>query len=91
MPAGNNYASDRKADAGGGGHERAGDAGMRLPLDIAGAVEALGLSVPLSGLRPWLIGAAVILLGVRALQIYRGQRSCQKWSRLSLILFRHRS
>ena len=58
-----------------------------LPLGIAGAVGALGLSVALERLRPWLIGVAVILLGVSAFQIYRGQRSCQKRSRLSLICF----
>jgi hypothetical protein len=33
-----------------------------LPLGIAGAVGALGLSVALASLRPWLIGVAVILL-----------------------------
>ena len=35
-----------------------------LPLGIAGAVGALGLSVALEALRPWLIGIAVILLSV---------------------------
>lgn len=58
-----------------------------LPLGIAGAAGALGLSVALERLRPWLIGLAVILLGVSAFQLYRGQRSCQKRSRLSLICF----
>jgi hypothetical protein len=58
-----------------------------LPLGIAGAVGALGLSVALASLRPWLIGVAVILLGFSSWQIYRGQRSCRKRSPLSLILF----
>jgi len=58
-----------------------------LPLGIAGAVGALGLSIALERLRPWLIGLAVVLLGVSAFQIYWGQRSCKKRSRLSLILF----
>src|ERR1700689_1636070 len=58
-----------------------------LPLGIAGAVGALGLSVALERLRPWLLGVAVILLGGSAFQMYRGHRSCQKRSRLSLILF----
>ena len=58
-----------------------------LPLGIAGAVGALGLSVALERLRPWLIALAVVLLGVSAFQIYRGQKSCQNRSRLSLILF----
>src|SRR5207244_4392360 len=58
-----------------------------LPLGIAGAVGALGLSVALAELRPWLIGLAVIFLGVSFFQIYRGWKSCQGRSRLSLILF----
>jgi hypothetical protein len=46
-----------------------------LPLGIAGAMGALGLSVvALESLRPWLIGLAVILLGVSCLQIYRGPK-----------------
>ena len=57
-----------------------------LPLGIAGAVGAVGLSSALEGLRPWLIGLAVILLSVSAVQIYRG-RSCQRRSHLGLILF----
>lgn len=56
-----------------------------LPLGIAGAAGALGLSVVLERLRPWLIGLAVILLGVSAFQMYRRGKSCQKRSRLSLI------
>jgi uncharacterized membrane protein YidH (DUF202 family) len=58
-----------------------------LPLGIAGAAGALGLSVALEKLRPWLIGLAVILLGVSAFQMYRGQKSCRRRSRLSLICF----
>ena len=56
-----------------------------LPFGIAGAAGALGLSVALVWLRPWLIGLAVILLGVSGFQMYRG-RSCQRRSRLSLVL-----
>jgi uncharacterized membrane protein YidH (DUF202 family) len=58
-----------------------------LPLGIAGAVGALGLSVALEALRPWLIGIAVILLSVGLLQLYRGQRKCRRRSPLSLALF----
>lgn len=58
-----------------------------LPLGIAGAVGALGLSVALASLRPWLLGVAVILLGVSFFQIYRGRKSCRRRSRLSLIVF----
>lgn len=58
-----------------------------LPLGIAGAVGALGLSVALEALRPWLIGLAVALLAVGCWQLYRGQKTCQRRSRLSLVLF----
>ena len=58
-----------------------------LPLGIAGAVGALGLSVALEQARPWLIGIAVILLGISAFQMYRGRKSCKRRSRLSLIVF----
>jgi hypothetical protein len=56
-----------------------------LPLGIAGAAGALGLSVALASLRPWLIGVAVILLGISFWQLYRGQRTCRR-SRVSLLL-----
>jgi hypothetical protein len=58
-----------------------------LPLGIAGADGALGLSVAVERLRPWLIGLAVILLGVSFVQMYQGRKSCQRRSRLSLVLF----
>src|SRR5579863_3631034 len=58
-----------------------------LPLGIAGAAGALGLSVALERLRLWLISLAMILLGVSAFQMYRGQKRCQRCSRLSLICF----
>jgi hypothetical protein len=58
-----------------------------LPLGIAGGVAALGLSVVLSRFQPWLIGVALVLLGVSAIQLYRGGRSCRRRSRLSLTLF----
>jgi uncharacterized membrane protein YozB (DUF420 family) len=58
-----------------------------LPLGIAGAVGALGLSVALASLRPWLIGFAVIFLSVGLFQLHRGHRSCHRRSRLSWVLF----
>lgn len=57
-----------------------------LPLGIAGALGALGLSVVLDSLRPWLLGFAVVLLGIGFGQPSRGQRICQPRSRLSLVL-----
>jgi uncharacterized membrane protein YidH (DUF202 family) len=50
-------------------------------------VGALGLSVALASLRPWLIGLAVILLAFGSWQMYRGQRSCRRRSPLSFVLF----
>jgi hypothetical protein len=58
-----------------------------LPLGIAGAVGALGLSVILETMRPWFIGLAFVLLCVGFFQIRRRQRSCQRRSRLSMALF----
>jgi uncharacterized membrane protein YidH (DUF202 family) len=58
-----------------------------LPLGIAGAVAALGLSVAIETMRPWLIGLAVVLLGVGFFQMYRRQKSCQRRSKLSIVLF----
>jgi hypothetical protein len=48
---------------------------------------ALGLSVALEALRPWLIGLAVVLLGVSGFQMYRSGKSCRRRSRLSMALF----
>lgn len=58
-----------------------------LPLGIAGAVGALGLSVVLSSLRPWLITIAVLFLAVGLFQLYRGQRSCKRRSPVSFAIF----
>jgi len=57
-----------------------------LPFGIAGAVGALGLSVALEVLRPWLIGLAVVLLAVSGFQMYRSGRNCRRRSPLSLAL-----
>jgi hypothetical protein len=58
-----------------------------LPLGIAGAVGALGLSVALESVRPWFIGLAVVLLGWGLFQLYRGRRACQTRNPFSLIVF----
>jgi len=58
-----------------------------LPLGIAGGLGALGLSMAFVRLQPWLIGLSIVLLGVGLFQLYRGQRSCRRRSRLSLVLF----
>ena len=58
-----------------------------LPLGIAGAAGALGLAVVLAPLRPWLIGIAILLLGVAAVQLFRGSQSCRRRNPMSLLLF----
>ena len=58
-----------------------------LPLGIAGALGALGLSVVLTSLRPWLIAIAIIFLSVGLFQLYRRQRSCHQRSPVSLVIF----
>ena len=58
-----------------------------LPLGIAGGVGALGLSVALASLRPWLIGLAIVFLAIGSWQLYRGARTCRRRSPLSLVLF----
>jgi hypothetical protein len=58
-----------------------------LPLGIAGAVGALGLSVVLNSLRPWLIAIAMVFLAVGLFQLYRNQRSCKRRSPVSLVIF----
>ena len=42
-----------------------------LPLGIAGALGAPGVSMALVKSRPWLIGLSVVLLGVSFFQMYR--------------------
>lgn len=57
-----------------------------LPFGIAGAVGALGLSVFLERMRPWLIGFAFVLLAVGIFQMVKRQRSCKRRSRFSIAL-----
>src|SRR5207253_1553567 len=57
-----------------------------LPLGLAGAAGALGLSVVLETLRPWLIALSLILLCIGGFQMFRTGRSCRARSRLSLTL-----
>jgi uncharacterized membrane protein len=56
-----------------------------LPLGIPAALGLVGLSVVLTRLQPWLIGFALMLLAAGIIAMYRG-RSCQRRSRLSLML-----
>jgi hypothetical protein len=56
-----------------------------LPLGIAGAAGALGLSVVAEPVRPWLMGLAVVLLGAGFVEMYRGRKMCRR-SGLHLVL-----
>lgn len=48
-----------------------------LPLGFAAAATAsLGLVV--ATLRPWLLGLAIVLLGVGFVQMYRGKNACRR-------------
>jgi len=58
-----------------------------LPLGIPAALGLIGLSAVLAVLRPWLIAVAVVFLGIGLFSLYRGQRTCQRRSRLSMVLF----
>jgi uncharacterized membrane protein YidH (DUF202 family) len=57
-----------------------------LPLGFAGAAGALGLGVVFAAWRPWLIGLSVVLLGLGGWQWARSGRTCQRRSRLSIVL-----
>lgn len=56
-----------------------------LPFALPAALAVAGVSVLLDTLRPWLIGASLILLGVGFVQLYR-QRACGRRSRGSVVL-----
>ena len=59
-----------------------------LPFGIVGALGLASVSVWVAPLRPWLLGAAVILLGLGFWQIYRRGNQCNaRPSRLSVSLF----
>jgi hypothetical protein len=58
-----------------------------LPLGIAAAAGAAGLSVVAEPLRPWLIGSSIALLVIGFTQLYRSNRTCHRRSRASLAIF----
>ena len=61
--------------------------GCCLPLGFAGAAVLAGAGVWLQPLRPWLLGGAVVLLGIGFIQLYGRRNQCRKRSRLSLAIF----
>ena len=58
-----------------------------LPFGIAAAVGAAGLSVVLDAARPFLLGAAGLLLLFGLWQLYRSRGMCQRRSRAGLATF----
>lgn len=59
-----------------------------LPFGILGAVGLASVSVWIAPLRPWLLGAAVLLLVLGFWQIYRRGNQCNtQRTRLSAVLF----
>jgi hypothetical protein len=59
-----------------------------LPFGIVGALGLASISVWMVPLRPWLLGAAVLLLFVGFWQIYRRGKQCStRRSLVSLALF----
>ena len=58
-----------------------------LPSGIAAAAGAAGLGALLEPLRPWLVGLSIVLLVVGFVQLYRSNRSCQRRSPVSIVLF----
>jgi len=59
-----------------------------LPFGLVGALGLAGISVWIASLRPWLLGAAVLLLVLGFWQIYRRRNQCStQRSRVSVALF----
>jgi hypothetical protein len=59
-----------------------------LPFEIVGALGLAGIGVWIAPLRPWLLGAAVLLLVLGFWQIYsRGKQCTTRRSPLSVVLF----
>lgn len=59
-----------------------------LPFGIVGALGLASISIWIAPLRPWLLGAAVLLLGLGFWQIYRRGKQCStRRSPVSVVLF----
>lgn len=57
-----------------------------VPLGFLGAVGLVSLSARVQSLRPWLLGASVVLLCVGFAQLYFRKSTCAKRSRVGLAL-----
>lgn len=58
-----------------------------LPFGIVGAIGLAGVGAWISWLRPWLLGAAVVLLLLGFWQLYRRRNQCSRRSAGSIALF----
>jgi hypothetical protein len=58
-----------------------------LPFGLVGALGLATVSVWIEPLRPWLLGAAVLLLFLGFWQIYSRGNQCAGRSRVSVVLF----
>jgi hypothetical protein len=57
-----------------------------LPLGFAAAAATASLSVAVAALRPWLLGASVVLVAIGFVQVYRGRKTCDRRSRATLAI-----
>lgn len=58
----------------------------RLPLGIAAAAATASLGVAIAALRPWLLGAALVLVTIGFVQIYYGKQSCHRRTPASIAI-----
>lgn len=58
-----------------------------LPFGLVGALGLASIGVWIAPLRPWLLGAAVLLLVLGFWQIYRRGKQCTRRSPVSVALF----
>ena len=56
-----------------------------LPIGLAAAAATASVAAVVAELRPWLLGASVVLVGVGFAQVYRRQ-ACERRSRATLAL-----
>jgi hypothetical protein len=49
-----------------------------LPIGFAAAAATASLGVAIASLRPWLLGAALVLVAIGFVQIYYGKQSCHR-------------
>ena len=58
-----------------------------LPLSFLGAAGLLGAGARAQALRPWLLGASILLLFVGFAQLYLRRGQCPRRSRMSIAIF----